>query len=91
MSDGSLSQDEIDALLQGGDIGSASTPSAGGSSAGLSRQEISEFAAIISELLPSQAQNLSNMVGDRITSYNVCYTKLLRTDNSGKLGDLLTA
>ncbi len=66
MSDGSLSQDEIDALLQGGDIGSASTPSAGGSSAGLSRQEISEFAAIISELLPSQAQNLSNMVGDSV-------------------------
>ncbi|HAK44855.1 MAG TPA: flagellar motor switch phosphatase FliY [Spirochaeta sp.] len=65
MSDGSLSQDEIDALLQGGDMGEAPASAAGGA-AGLSDQEIADFKAVISELLPSQAQNLSNMVGDTV-------------------------
>ena len=66
MSDGSLSQDEIDALLQGGDMGGAPAASGGGGSAGLSEQEIADFKAVISDLLPSQAQNLSNMVGDTV-------------------------
>ncbi len=68
MSDGSLSQDEIDALLQGGDMGLGSAPSGGGSSnnGGLSAKEISDFTGIIQELIPSQAQNLSNMVGDSV-------------------------
>ena len=65
MSDGSLSQDEIDALLQGGDMGGSASPMAG-SSNGLSAQEIADFTAVINELLPSQAQNLSNMVGDTV-------------------------
>ena len=65
MSDGSLSQDEIDALLQGGDMGGSPAPAAGGST-GLSDQEIADFKSVISELLPSQAQNLSNMVGDSV-------------------------
>ena len=66
MSDGSLSQDEIDALLQGGDMGGAPAAPASGGSNGLSDQEIADFKAVISELLPSQAQNLSNMVGDSV-------------------------
>ncbi|MDC7125698.1 MAG: flagellar motor switch phosphatase FliY [Spirochaetales bacterium] len=70
MSDGSLSQDEIDALLQGGDMdGLMSTPApapAGGGSSALSDSEINDFKNIISELLPVQAQNLSNMVGDSV-------------------------
>ncbi|MDC7228584.1 MAG: flagellar motor switch phosphatase FliY [Spirochaetales bacterium] len=66
MSDGSLSQDEIDALLQGGDIGSAPAAPAAGGSQGLSDQEIADFRNLIGELLPSQAQNLSNMVGDTV-------------------------
>ncbi len=69
MSDGSLSQDEIDALLQGSDSSMGAAPgsavSAGGSE-GLSAQEIEDFKNIINELLPSQAQNLSNMVGDSV-------------------------
>jgi flagellar motor switch protein FliN/FliY len=65
MSDGSLSQDEIDALLQGGDMGGSSAPASGGAD-GLTKQEVAEFTAIIKELLPSQAQNLSNMVGDTV-------------------------
>jgi len=66
MSDGSLSQDEIDALLQGGDMNMGAAAPAGGGAGGLSDQEISEFTAIINELLPLQAQNLSNMVGDTV-------------------------
>ncbi len=67
MSDGSLSQDEIDALLQGGDMGGSSAPSsAAGGNGGLSAQEIADFTDVIKELLPSQAQNLSNMVGDTV-------------------------
>ena len=65
MSDGSLSQDEIDALLQGGDMGASPAPAAG-SADGLTKKEIADFTAIINELLPSQAQNLSNMVGDTV-------------------------
>lgn len=65
MSDGSLSQDEIDALLQGGDMGASPAPASGGNN-GLSDKDIASFKNIISELLPSQAQNLSNMVGDSV-------------------------
>ena len=66
MSDGSLSQDEIDALLQGGDMNMGAAAPMGGGSGGLSDQEIADFTGIINELLPTQAQNLSNMVGDTV-------------------------
>ena len=66
MSDGSLSQDEIDALLQGGDMNMGSPAPAPGAAGGLSDQEIADFTAIINDLLPTQAQNLSNMVGDTV-------------------------
>ena len=67
MSDGSLSQDEIDALLQGGggfDFGSE--PSAA-PSGGLSPDQQSEFASVLNTAVSSQASNLSGIVGKSVT------------------------
>jgi flagellar motor switch protein FliN/FliY len=67
MSDGSLSQDEIDALLQGGggfDFGGEDT---GGSSGGLSQDQQTEFASKLTAAVSSQASNLSGIVGKSVT------------------------
>ena len=66
MSDGSLSQDEIDALLQGGggmDLGGPATAETQG---GLSSQEIQEFTNLLSSTTDSQAANLSGMLGKTV-------------------------
>ncbi len=65
MSDGSLSQDEIDALLQGDSMG-FSTPSAGGDS-GLSDKEKNDFSAFLGEHVKSIESNLSGMLGENVT------------------------
>ncbi len=69
MSDGSLSQDEIDALLSGGggfDFGGE--PSGGQSSgSGLSQEQQMEFASKLSGAVSSQASNLSGIVGKTVT------------------------
>jgi len=69
MSDGSLSQDEIDALLQGSsiDLGGQDSSSGGGEGAGLSEQEKQQFAGILSNIVQSQASNLSGMLDETVT------------------------
>jgi len=61
MSDGSLSQDEIDALLSGIDPGMGGAPQAGGS--GLSEAEKKAFSGILEETLSGQGQNLLTITG----------------------------
>ena len=87
MSDGSLSQDEIDALLQGGDMGAPAAPAPSGGSGGLSDQEIADFTSVVSELLPSQAQNLSNMVGDTVEMTQPQVSLVSRDELIGGLND----
>ncbi len=65
MSDGSLSQDEIDALLQGSSldsagIGAPSEPPA------LSAKEIKALENLLGEIVISQASNLSGLVGKNV-------------------------
>ncbi len=70
MSDGSLSQDEIDALLQGSSMdlgGQDSSSSGGGGEAGLSDQEKQQFAQILGQIVQSQGSNLSGMIGETVT------------------------
>ncbi len=70
MSDGSLSQDEIDALLQGSSMdlgGQDSSSSGGGGDAGLSDQEKQQFAQILGQIVQSQGSNLSGMIGETVT------------------------
>jgi len=68
MSDGSLSQDEIDALLQGSsmDLGGQESSSGGGEGAGLTEQEKLQFAGILGDIVQSQASNLSGMIGETV-------------------------
>ncbi len=65
MSDGSLSQDEIDALLQGDSMGFDSSPSSGPS--GLSDKEKSDFVTFLSDNVKSIESNLSGMLGENVT------------------------
>ncbi|MCF7913656.1 MAG: flagellar motor switch phosphatase FliY [Spirochaetaceae bacterium] len=70
MSDGSLSQDEIDALLQGSSMdlgGQEASSSGGGGNAGLSEQEKQQFAQILGQIVQSQGSNLSGMIGETVT------------------------
>src|SRR6056297_923600 len=70
MSDGSLSQDEIDALLQGSSMdlgGQDASSSGGGGNAGLSEQEKQQFAQILGQIVQSQGSNLSGMIGETVT------------------------
>ena len=66
MSDGALSQEEIDSLLAGLDGGSPqAAPTAGGRAggSGLSPQEAQAFKAMLDATLSSQSQNLSMITG----------------------------
>ena len=63
MSDGSLSQDEIDALLQGTESLEMDT---GSESAALSPQEINAFKNILGEIIDSQSSNLSMLIGKTV-------------------------
>lgn len=65
MSDGSLSQDEIDALLQGDSMGFDSAPQADNS--GLSEKEKNDFSSFLSENVKSIESNLSGMLGENVT------------------------
>lgn len=71
MSDGSLSQDEIDALLSGSDgmdTGGADAPADGGeSAAGLGSGEQQAFMSLLSGFKESQQSNLSSMIGKSVT------------------------
>ncbi|MGA2545758.1 MAG: flagellar motor switch protein FliN [Rectinemataceae bacterium] len=70
MSDGALSQEEIDSLLAGldGGPGSQSAPAAAGrQGAALSPQEAQAFKAILESTLSAQSQNLSMITGLPVT------------------------
>ena len=65
MSDGSLSQDEIDALLQGG--GSDFGGSSGGPGASGGTDKAGPFGEIINGITDQIASNLTNLVGKNVT------------------------
>jgi len=65
MSDGSLSQDEIDALLQGDSMG-FSTPSVSGGS-GFTDKQKKDFTGFLSGNIKSVESNLSGMLGENVT------------------------
>ncbi|MCF7928020.1 MAG: flagellar motor switch phosphatase FliY [Spirochaetales bacterium] len=70
MSDGSLSQDEIDALLQGSggmDFGQDASGSGEGAAGGLSDGDIQQFTDVYSDVQESQGSNLSMLVGKSVT------------------------
>jgi len=71
MSDGSLSQDEIDALLQGSggfDAGGGGGTPAGGDD--LSADEKQKLVSFLGGILESQSSNLSGMVGETVSMQN---------------------
>ena len=67
MSDGSLSQDEIDALLQGGGMDfSLPEGSAPAEEADLTDGERQEFLGILNDMLASQSSNLNSLLNDTV-------------------------
>jgi flagellar motor switch protein FliN/FliY len=88
MSDGSLSQDEIDALLQGsGDVDFGETPAAGGSG-GLGNQEIQAFAKLMDETLDSQASIFSMLLSKTVTVRDPKVNNQSLQDIAGNLGNM---
>ena len=86
MSDGSLSQDEIDALLQGSSMdlgGQDSSSSGGGGETGLSDQEKQQFAQILGQIVQSQGSNLSGMIGETVTLQTPAI-ELVPAENAGQ-------
>jgi flagellar motor switch protein FliN/FliY len=67
MSDGALSQDEIDSLLAGLDPGAGGSQSPRGGSAGASSPEIAAFSAMMAALCDTHAQTVSMMTGKDAT------------------------
>ncbi|MCX7025551.1 MAG: flagellar motor switch protein FliN [Spirochaetes bacterium] len=65
MSDGALSQDEIDSLLAGLDTGGGAP--AAPKSSGLSPGEMKHFKGILEETVASQSQNISVFTGAEVT------------------------
>ncbi len=67
MSDGALSQDEIDSLLAGLDPSAGGSPSPKGSASGLSSPEIQAFSSILAGLSETHAQTVSMMTSKEAT------------------------
>ena len=91
MSDGSLSQDEIDALLQGADpIQADADPQA--SEDGLSEQEIGVLQPIFVEIAESQSSTLSMLAQKTVVtespSIELCTTDQLIQELSGEVVDV---
>jgi flagellar motor switch protein FliN/FliY len=70
MSDGSLSQDEIDALLQGGGDDFATQSGGGTASAGggFGGEQLQAFTDILSGIVGAQSSNLSGLLGGKSVS-----------------------
>ena len=66
MSDGSLSQDEIDALLQGTDTIEMDTAPAAAPAAGLTEQERVGFQNLLRDVVESQSSNLGMLIGKTV-------------------------
>ena len=70
MSDGSLSQDEIDALLQGStgmDLGGSSAPAGGGAGGEPSPDDLQAFGALLKGTVESQQSNLSMLTSAQVS------------------------
>jgi flagellar motor switch protein FliN len=67
MSDGSLTQDEIDALLQGPESPAGDDEVQAGGAGSLSPQELEAFAGLVRQFVGSQASNLSMLMGKTVT------------------------
>jgi flagellar motor switch protein FliN/FliY len=66
MSDGSLSQDEIDALLQGTDTIEMDAAAGGAAETGLSDEQRDAFQNLLKTLVESQSSNLSMLTGKTV-------------------------
>lgn len=67
MSDGALSQDEIDSLLAGLDPSAGGSPSPRSAAPGMSGTEVQAFGAMLQELAETHAQTVSMMTGKDAT------------------------
>jgi len=67
MSDGALSQDEIDALMSGSSTGGFGFESAASSNEGLSENEKQSFISIVNSVIDTQAAALTGMMGKTVT------------------------
>ena len=86
MSDGSLSQDEIDALLQGGggmDFGAP--PAAAHAAPSLSPKDVQSFASLLAGFTGSQGSNLSGMLGKGVTVEAPSAELISRAELMGRL------
>ena len=71
MSDGALSQDEIDALLEGGGgTTMGGDPAPGASGGGLSAAEKESFSQLLAEVVSAQSSNLSGLMGANTATIN---------------------
>ncbi len=86
MSDGSLSQDEIDALLQGTD-NIEMEPSAGATTAPFSDTEKNTLQSILDEVAESQGSNLSILTGKTVTLGKPEISVVTRDQVLGELAD----
>ena len=67
MSDGALSQDEIDALMSGGSSGGFDFGGAASNGDSLSESEKQSFLAIVNSIINTQSATLSGMMGKTVT------------------------
>ena len=88
MSDGSLSQDEIDALLQGGGGGDFGAPGGGAPSAGggISDDAIQKFTTLLESVVGGQSSNLSGLMGDKTVT--IGNPDVVSTEEEGLQGEL---
>lgn len=85
MSDGALSQDEIDSLLAGLDPGTGGSASSKASASGLQPAEIQGFRTILAGLSDTHAQTVSMMTGKEAT---FSQPKVDQTNRDGMLPSL---
>lgn len=85
MSDGALSQDEIDSLLAGLDPGTGGSASSKASASGLQPAEIQGFKSILAGLSDTYAQTVSMMTGKEAT---FSQPKVDQTNRDGMLPSL---
>ncbi len=67
MSDGSISQDEIDALLSGVSMSGAAAPSSGSGNAGLSDFKKNALLKFVNGNIPGLSSNLESMSGKSVS------------------------
>ncbi|MDR1506084.1 MAG: flagellar motor switch protein FliN [Treponema sp.] len=92
MSDGALSQDEIDALLAGVDSSALGSPSAASAAvSGGSEDERRAMQGFLSGTVDAQSSNLSMMTGKDVSFRGPNVVAMTRDDLLGMLPDMVTA